>query len=143
MKAKHFVIGFLAVVALIAVVSAYLAATVDRADKSVTALTSPDGKFKAVKTTITGGGATPFCVAGVSVFLAVYPEAYAESRREYEVYSAPCGKFADGEPSPKVEWQSNSALQITHVPVAAGAKLPKLRNIDVTSTVHVTFATRE
>lgn len=143
MKAKPFIVGFFALVVLIAAVSAYIAATIDRADKTVAALTSPDGKFKAVKTTVTGGGAAPFCVSGVSVFLAAYAEDYAETRREYEVYSGPCGKFTNGEPSPKVEWQSNTALLITHVPVAANAKLPKLRNIDVTKSVHVTFATRE
>ena len=143
MKAKPFVIGFLAVVAVIAAVSFYIGATIDRADKTVSAMAAPDGKFKAVTISIAGGGATPFCVVSISVLLAVYPDDFAEREKSYEVFAAPCGKFADGAPSPKLEWLSGTALQITHVPVAGSAKQPKLKNIDATRSVHINFIARE
>ena len=143
MKAKPFIIGFLAVVAVLAAVSVYFSATVDKADKSVTALASPDGKFKAVKVTLVAGGAAPFCFDSVSVMLAAYPDEFAQREKAYEVYAAPCGSFANGEPSPKIEWLSASALQITYAAAAPDAKTARTKNIDVTKSVHVTFVARE
>ena len=142
MKAKPFIVGFLAIVVVLAAVSIYLSATVERADKSMSALASPDGKFKAVTISFVGHGATPFCVVSISVMLAVYPDEFAESRKEYEVYSAPCGSFADGAPSPKIEWLSATALRIGYA-AAPGGKPARSRNIDVTRSVHVTVVEQE
>jgi hypothetical protein len=144
-KTKPFVIGFLAVVAVIAAVSFYIGATIDRADKTVSALVAPDGKFKVVRVSIAGGGATPFCVVSISVLLAVYPDDFAEREKSYEVFAAPCGKFADGAPSPKIEWLSGTALQIVYAASSAGpaTKMPRQKNIDVTRSVHVTFVAHE
>ena len=137
MKAKPFIIGFLAVVAAIAAFSIYFSATVDRAVKSFTIVVSPDGKYKAVKITLAIGGASPFCFDSISVVFAAYPDNFAERDKAYEIYSGPCGSFADREPSPKIDWLSNTALQITYA--NNPAKKPKLKDIDVTKTVHVTF----
>ena len=144
-KAKPFIVGFLAVVAVVAAVSVYVSVTVDKPDKSVTAFVSPDGKFKAVKLTMARGGSSPFCFDSISIILGVYPDNFAERDKAYEVYSAPCGSFANGEKSPKIEWLSNSGLQITYAVNSAGlsAKQPSLKSIDVTKTVHVTFVARE
>ena len=137
MKAKPFIVSFLAVVAVLAAVSVYIAATVDKAVKSIAVVVSPDGKYKAVKVTLVGGGASPFCFDSVSLVFAAYPDNFAERDKAYEIYSGPCGKFADGEPSPKIEWLSATALQISYA--NNSAKKPKLKDIDVTKTVHVTF----
>jgi hypothetical protein len=140
-KAKPFIVSFLVVVAVIAVFSVYLSTIVDRIEKSITAVLSPDKKMKAVKLSLSGGGKSPFCIDSISVMLAVYPDEFAESRKEYEVYSAPCARSANGEPLPKIEWHSPAALQVTY---AAGVmKKLKMKDIDVTKSVHVTFVARE
>jgi hypothetical protein len=140
-KAKPFIVSFLAVVAAIAAGSIYFSATVDKAAKSIAVVVSPDGKYKAVKVTLVGGGASPFCFDSVSVIFAAYPDSFAERDKAYEIYSGRCRSFADREPSPKIDWLSNTALQITHA--NNPAKKPKLKDIDVTKTVHVTFAAHD
>ena len=145
MKAKSFIIGFLAVVAVVAAVSVYVSVAVDKPDKSVTAFVSPDGKFKAVKLTMARGGASPFCFDSIAIIFAAYPDNFAERDKAYEIYSAPCDSFANHEKSPKIKWLSNTALQITYSINATGftARKEKLKKIDVTKTVHVTFVARE
>jgi hypothetical protein len=141
-RSKPFIVGFFAVVAVLAAASVYFSAKVDRADRALTASVAPDNKFKAVTIRISSGGAKPFCFNSVSVLLAVYPDEFALREKAYEVFAAPCGSFVNGEVAPKLEWLSGKALQITHKP-AADAKAPRLKNIDVTKTVHVTFVERE
>jgi hypothetical protein len=87
--------------------------------------------------TMAGGGASPFCFDSIAVVFAAYPDSFAERDKAYEIYSGPCGVFADHQPSPKIEWLSNAALQITYA--NNSAKKPKLKDIDVTKSVHVTF----
>jgi hypothetical protein len=140
-KAKPFIVGFLVVVAVIAAVSVYFSATVDKAAKSIAVVVSPDGKYKAVKVTMAGGGASPFCFDSIAVVFAAYPDSFAERDKAYEIYSGPCGSFADHQPSPKIEWFSNAALQITYA--NNSEKKPKLKDIDVTKIVHVMFVPRD
>jgi hypothetical protein len=140
-KAKPFIVGFLAVVAVVAAVSIYFSVTVDKAVKSIAVVVSPDGKYKAVKVTFAGGGPSPFCFDSISVVFAAYPDNFSERDKAYEIYSGPCGSFADREPSPKIEWLSATALQISYA--NNPAKKPKLKDIDVTKIVHVTFAVRQ
>ena len=135
MKGKPFFIGFFAVVAVLAAVSLYLSLTVDRADKTLTAFPAPDTKFKAVKITLSGEGPPPFCIDSIAVILGVYPDNFAERDKAYLVYSAPC---AADRALPKIEWLSNTELQISYVKNAA-AKSPALKDHDVTKTVRVTF----
>jgi hypothetical protein len=142
MKSKTFIIGFGVVVALIAVVSIYMAATVERADKTIVTAPSPDGRFKAVRTTLARGGASPFCFDNIALLPAIYPDDFDEHKNAYEIYAAPCGRFASGAPSPKVEWLSASALQITYA-AAPDAKPPRTKDLDITKTVTVTFVKRE
>ena len=141
MKAKPFIVSFLAVVAAIAAFSIYLSTIVDRTEKSIAAVLSPDKKMKAVKLSLSGGGKSPFCLDSISVMLSAYPDEFAESRKEYEVYSAPCARSANGEPLPKIEWHSPAVLQVSYA--ASAAKKLKMKTIDVTKTVHVTFVARE
>jgi hypothetical protein len=139
MKSKTFIVGFLAIVAVLAGASLYFSAMVDRADKKTTSFVAPDGKFKAVKITVASGGASPFCFDSVSVLLAVYPDEFALREKAYEIYAAPCASFASREPSPKIEWLSGTGLQITAVPSAKA----RSKNIDVTKSVHVTVLERD
>ena len=141
MRAKPFILSFLAVVAAIGALSVYLSTIVDRTEKSFTAVLSPDKKMKAVKLSLAGGGRSPFCIDSISVMLSAYPDEFAESRKEYVIYSAPCGRSADGEPLPKIEWHSPAALQVSYA--ASAAKKLKMKEMDVTKSVHVTFVARE
>ena len=145
MRAKPFIVGFLVVVAGIAAVSVYFGAAVDKPDKSVAVVASPDGKYKAIKVTMAGGGSSAFCFDSISIILGAYPDNFAERDKAYEIYSGPCGNFANREPPPKIEWLSSAALQITHAINAAGAGARKvnMKNIDVTKTVRVTFVAHE
>jgi hypothetical protein len=140
-KAKTFFIGFFAVVALLAAGSLYLSLTVDRAEKALTAVAAPDNKYKAVKITLSGEGPPPFCIDGIAVILGVYPDNFAERDKAYLVYSGPCA--ADRKAWPKIEWKSNTDLQITYEREFAAAKSPAIKDHDVTKTVHVTFVERK
>ena len=145
MKAKPVIVSFLAVVAVLAAVSVYISMTVDRAEKAVVAFASPDGKYKAVKITMTGRGSSPFCFDSISLVFAAYPDSFAERDKAYEIYSGPCGSFANREPSPKIEWLSATALQITFSKGSGGLNKRKenFKTLDVTKTVQVTFVTHE
>jgi hypothetical protein len=145
-RAKPFLIGFLAAIVGVAAVSAYIAATIDKADKSVTAVASPDGKYKAVRVLLAGGGTAPFCFDTISIFLSVYPDNFAERESKYyEVYGAPCAAPTKRAALPKIEWLSNSAVRIIYAPdaAAADAKTPRLKTIDASRFVHVTFVAAE
>ena len=141
MKAKPFIVGFLVVVAAIAAFSIYLSSIVDRTEKSIAAVLSPDKKMKAVKLSLSGGGKSPFCLDSISVMLSAYPDEFAESRKEYVIYSAPCGRSADGAPLPKIEWHSPASLQVFYA--ASAAKKLKMKEMDVTNSVLVTFVARD
>ena len=143
MKTRPFIVGFLAVVAVLGAVSVYFSRTVDKADKAIAAVVSPDGKYKAVKVSVARGGTSPFCFDSISIVLAAYPDNFAERDKAYEVYSGPCGSFSNHARSPKIEWLSATSLQITHAAPPPNVKPVKLKDIDVTHSVHVTFVARE
>ncbi len=138
MRSKPFLIGFVLLVAAIAAVSIYVSQTIDKVDKTVTSVASPDGRYKAVRVTLSRGGAQPFCSDSIAIFLAVYPDSFAESERNYEVYAAPCAQPADRARLPKIEWLANDAARITIPPEAAGAKTPR-KDRDESLFVHLTF----
>ncbi len=142
MKAKPFLIGFLAAMAVVVAVSLYVSVTIPKADKSVTAVASPDGKYKAVRVSIAGSGAAPFCFDTISIFLSVYPDNFAEQEsKTYEVFGAPCAMPAKRAVLPKIEWLSNSQVRITTAPdpAAPDAKPPRMKALDASRFVHVDF----
>ena len=126
-------------------VSIYYSATMDKPNKSVTAVASPNGKYKAVRVTFASGGAAPFCFDIISIFLSVYPDSFVESDKDYEVYRAPCAAPAQRAAFPKIEWLSNTALQITYPAsvLAADAGGPRMKMLDASRFVHVTFVARD
>lgn len=145
MRAKPFFIAFFAVAAGLGALSVYMSATIEKADKTVSALISPDRKYKAVRVTLAGGGAAPFCFDSISILPAVYPDEFAEHNKIYEVYSAPCDTPEHRTVSPKIEWLSNAAVKISYAAKAPGFSEKKLRMkpLDVTKFVHVTFAAHD
>ena len=60
------------------------------------------------------GGDAPFCYSSVSVYLAVYPNDFAESEKSYQVYWAPCATPAKAADVPKVEWLAKDQLRVTY-----------------------------
>ncbi len=144
MKAKPFLVFFFAIVVGVAVISVYVSQTIRKADKTVAALASPDGRYKAVKVSLQRGGFKPFCFDSISVFLSVYPDSFAESEKIYEVYRAPCAPPNRRADLPKMQWLSDSALQIAYAsaPVALAKEKPLMKALDASKFVHVTFVAR-
>jgi hypothetical protein len=136
-KAKPFVIGFIAVIVCVAAASIYFNLIATRPEKSVTAVASPDGRYKAVRVSLARGGAA--CFDTISIFLAVYPDSFAESEKTYEVYAGPCAPSALRAALPKMQWLSNTALQITYAPGAGDNDKRRMRTLDASKFVHVTF----
>jgi len=139
-KGKHLFFGFFGLLAVLSSASIYLAATVKPADKSMTSVTAPDNKYKAVRMTLSGEGPPPFCIDSIAVILGVYPDDFAERDKAYLVYSGPCA--ADRKAWPKIEWKSNADLVVTYAKESASVKSPVIKDLDVTKTVHVTFVAR-
>lgn len=144
MKAKPFLIGFLCLMVAFVAGSIYLAATVDRADKSVAAVPSPDGKYKAVRVTISGDKPVSFCVDTIAIFLSVYPDSFAVSDKSYEIYSAPCAAPEKRAALPRVEWLSNTIVRITYpaLPADAGKK-PRMKEHDASRFVTVAYVAQD
>jgi hypothetical protein len=137
-KAKPVLIGFLAAMACLVAASIYIAATVEKADKTMTAVVSPDGKYKAVRLTISGNKPVPFCVDTIAIFLSIYPDSFVASESNYEVYAAACAPAAGRKDLPKIEWLSDRAVQIAYAP-GSDKPEPRLKDRDASLFVHVTF----
>jgi hypothetical protein len=139
LKAKPFLIGFIAVMLALVAGSIYLAVTTDRADKALVAVASPDGKYKAVRLTVSNDTPAPFCVDSIAVFLSVYPDSFVASDSSYEVYSGPCAAPGKRAALPKIEWLANNKLQITYSPEPGAAKSPRLKDRDMSLFVDITY----
>ena len=145
-KAKPFLIGFLVTMAAVVAISFYIGATIPKADKSITAVASPDGKYKAVRVSISGGGAAAFCFDTISFFFPSIPTISPNAKaKTYEVYGAPCAAPGKRQALPKIEWLSDSAVRITTAPdlSAAGTKPPRMKTIDASRFVHVDFVAQD
>jgi hypothetical protein len=107
-------------------------------DRFISAYPAPDGKYKAVKLTVAGGGAiSPFCNDAIFVVPITVVDEAAESDERSKVYAGACNTFANHEPAPKVEWLSKEVLQITF------ALNPRYVSRSAFDQVHVMFAGRE
>lgn len=134
MNAKPFVIGFAAVIACVAAASVYFNLTATQPEKSVTAVASPDGRYKAVRVSLARGAT---CFDRIAVYLSVYPNSFAETEKTYLVYSGPCAPPAERAALPKMQWLSNSALQITYAPAPEAKRT--MKTLDASYFVHVTY----
>ena len=145
MRSKTFILGFIGVIVVIAAISVYVSATIDKVDKTLTAFPSPDGRYKAVRLSLSRGGKAPFCFESISVFLKVYPDTFAESEKAYQVYATPCATPADPANAPQVQWLSNQALRITYTPAPPGLDTGKLRRrlVDASQFVRIDYVARK
>jgi hypothetical protein len=106
---------------------------------------SPDGKLKAAVLTFAGGGAlSPFCYEKVAIIPASATDHEVTDNR-FEVYSGPCHGFAPRndiiEPSPRLDWLSDTALRIT-ISINATAVQPikvDMKKQDASGKVRIEF----
>ena len=139
MKANPVLIGLLAAIASMVAGSIYLAVTTEKAHKEIVAVASPDGKYKAVRLTVSGEHPAPFCVDTVAIFLSIYPDNFVASESNYEVYSGPCAAPGKRKALPQIEWLSDKAVRITYAPAPPGEKPPRLKDHDASLFVNVAF----
>ena len=137
MKAKVFVVGFVVMLVGAVSLSVYFNLTARRPAKTVTAVASPDGRYKAVRVSLTQGGA---CFDRIAVYLSVFPDSFADTEKAYLVYSGPCAPKPERAALPKMQWLSKTALQITYAATPAAART--LKREDASHFVQVTYVTR-
>jgi len=137
-KAKTFVVGFVAVLACAAAASVYFNLTATRPGKTVTAVASPDARYKAVRVSLARGSA---CFDTIAIFLSIYPDSFAESEKLYTVYAGPCAPKGLRADLPKMQWQSNTELQIAY-PASPEAKRT-MKPLDASHFVHVTYVAQK
>jgi len=144
-KSKILIIGFGAVLVFVAAVSVYVSRTVDPVEKTITAVAAPDGRYKAVIFRLAQGGDAPFCYESVSIYLAIYPDDFAESEKGYQVYWSPCATPAKKADAPTVKWLASDAVEITYTPGPPASDPTKLRKrvVDASRYVTVTYVERK
>ena len=149
MRIARIVVGVLATVGGLTIVAvsylALLGATLPDLggpDRFVSATPSPDGKNKAVKLTVAGGGAiSPYCYDVVFVVLQTTNDDEATRHDENKVFSASCSTFANHENAPRLDWTSNTSLQITFAFNTVLAQRVTLKPVDASGKVRVVFTT--
>ncbi len=144
MNARVLVAGLVAIAVLTVAASQYFRSAVAPFDKAFSSALSPDGRFKAVRLVVTRQSPPAYCDASVSIYLAAYPNSFAETEKGYVVYAAPCPTPADPATLPQVQWLANDALQITYTPGPPAADASKLRRrvLDASRTVKVSYVER-
>jgi hypothetical protein len=144
-NSRTLIVGFAVVVAIVAGVSIYVSRTIDPVEKTVTAVPAPDGRYKAVVFRLTQGGDAPFCYESVSIYLAMYPDYFAESEEGYQVYWSPCAAPAKAADAPQVEWLANDKARITYTPGPPASDPSKLRRrvVDASRYVSLTYVERK
>lgn len=145
MSAKPVLLALLALAVLIVGASIYFRATVKPVDTSVQILNSPDGRYKAVRISLSRGGTSAFCYHSVSVLPSQLPDSFAETEKQYQVYFAPCAIPPDPSQAPVAQWLGNDALQITYTPGPEGFDNPRFRRrvVDASEKVRITYVTRQ
>jgi hypothetical protein len=145
LNSKTLIIAFAAVMAVAAATSIYVSRTVDRVEKTITAVAAPDGRYKAVILRLSQGGKAPFCYESVSIYLSVYPDNFAESEKGYQVYWSPCATPANATDAPAVTWLANDKAQITYTPGPPPADPTRLRKrvVDASRYVTVSYVARK
>jgi len=144
-NSKTLIAGFAAAVVLATAVSVYMSRTIVPVQKTITAVPSPDGRYKAVVVSLSHGGSAPFCYDTVSIYLAAYPNDFAESEQGYQVYWSPCATPANPADTPKVTWLAKDQAQITYTPGPRPADPGKLRRrvVDASKYVKITYVERK
>jgi hypothetical protein len=126
-NARVLVAGLMAIAVLTVAASLYFRAAVPPFDKSSSSVLSPDARLKALRLVVTRQSPPAYCDASVSIYLAGYPESFAETEKGYVVYAAPGATPADLATLPEVQWLGNDSLQIAYTPGPTADDASKLR----------------
>jgi hypothetical protein len=109
---------------------------------------SPDGTYVAMLLNYNGGGAiSSYCNDRIAIIPKSFSREFPHDipDESYDVFRAECGTFADHSFSPKLDWISNSHLQITysiHYTALSPAKV-QLKKIDKSGQVSLRFIAHE
>lgn len=141
MKPRYVFAIFFALAIFMVGITIYYAATIESAKRELFTVEAPDGRYKAVQMRVYGDEPEPFCVDTVSIYLSIYPESFAASKRAYEVYGGPCAEPTKNAPLPKIEWTSNKTVRITYA--AAADKPPRKRDKDSSLYVDIQWVKAE
>jgi hypothetical protein len=143
-NARVFVAGLITIVVLIVAGSLYFRSVVTPFEKSFSSVMSPDGRFKAVRFVVKRQTPPAYCETNVSIYLAAYPDSFAEPEKAYVVYAAPCPAAADAASLPAVRWLANDAIEIAYTPGPAPADQSRLRRrvVDASRAVKVSYVER-
>jgi hypothetical protein len=143
-NARVLVVGFAAVIILTVAGSFYFRSAVAPFEKSFSSVLSPDGRYKAVRFVVTRESPPAYCEANVSIYLAAYPDSFAETEKGYVVYAAPCPTPPSAASFPELQWLANDAVQITYTPGPAPADTTRLRRrvVDASRAVKVNYVER-
>ena len=141
MNARALVAGLIAISILTIAASIYFRSTVAPFDKTFSSALSPDGRFKAVRLVVSRQTPPSYCEASVSIYLAAYPDSFAETEKSYVVYAAPCPTPADPANLPSLQWLASDAVQITYKPGPPATDATKLRRrvVDASRAVKVSY----
>lgn len=144
MNTKPFLIGLIAAMVAAVAVSIYASRTIERTEKTIVSINSPDGRYKAVLASLTRTDDPAFCADSIAIFLSVYPDSFVESDKVYEVYAAPCATITGRLLRPQIEWLSNTSVRITYSPPPAPDRAKvKMQPLDASKYVHVTYVARQ
>ena len=144
MNARALVAGLIAISILTVGTSIYFRSTVAPFEKSFSSALSPNGQFKAVRLVVQRQTPPAYCEASVSIYLAAYPDSFAETEKSYTVYAAPCPTPADPASLPSVQWLADDAVQITYKSSPQAGDITKLRRrvVDASRAVRVNYVER-
>ena len=120
--------------------SIYLAATTDRADKALVAVASPDGKYKAVRLTVSND--TPVNVLrryDCDFSYRLSGQLRRQQQRLSGLYRAVRRARPNATRFPKIEWLANNKLQITYSPESGAGKAPRLKERDMSLFVDIDY----
>ncbi len=138
---RRVLIRLLAVIAVIAILALAFNAAISRLvpagepDRYISTMFSPAGNHKAVRVTYVGSGFVAFCTDVIAVLPYSAPDEIAASDERYQVLSVACDTFADQHASPKIEWLSDTELQITIKTVSPQARKPELKPHDASGAI--------
>jgi hypothetical protein len=144
-KSRLVIIVFAIGVVFATAVSVYMSYTVNPVQKTIVAVPSPDGRYKAVVMSLSHGGSAPFCYDTISIYLAAYPNDFVESEQGYQVYWSTCATPANPADTPAVKWLANNEAQITYTqgPTPADPRKLRKRVVDASQFVKITYVERK
>lgn len=116
--------------------------TLDVSDPYVKLYPSPMGGLTAALVNYSGGGAlSPYCYESIVVFNSIVDIQTVIKDKRYEVYSAACSSFSNGDISPKITWVLDGKVRVEFAldGLDSGRRDVVMKGTDSTGGVHLEF----